>query len=244
MRRVLVAVAALALAVTGCGKSDTPDRDNGGKITVVADASLAGVLGALGPAFEREHAGTDVVVSYASAALATQQINSGAAADVFATSSATMTQVKDVTPESLGRTQLVIVVGPNNPFKIKSLADLAARKVAVCVTTAPCGTAAGTILGKAGVTLTAAAQVTDVKAALDKLTLGEVDAALVFRTDALAAIGQVDMLEFAESAQAVTDFTAAVLPAASNPAGAKAFLAFLTSARGHAAIEEAGFALP
>jgi len=244
VRRVLVAVAAFALAVAGCGKPATPDRDNGGRITVVADASLAGVMHTLAPAFEREHSGTDVVVGYAAGTVATQQIGSGAA-DVFAAaSSATMAQLKDVKPALLARNQLVIAVGPNNPFKINSLADLAARKVAICTTQAGCGTDARSVLAKAGVKLTAATEVADVKAALDKLTLGDVDAALVYRTDTLAAIGQIDAVEFPESAQAVNDIQAAVLPAAPNPAGAQAFLQYLSSARGRAAFQDAGFALP
>jgi molybdate transport system substrate-binding protein len=244
VRRALAVAVGLALAATGCGKPPTPDRDNGGKITVVADASLAGVFQALEPAFERENPGTDLIFGYAAATLATQRINAGAPADVFATGAATMAQVKGAKPELLAHNQLVIAVGPNNPLKIKSLADLATRKVAICVTAAPCGTAAGALLGKSGVTLTGSVVVDDVKAAMDKLTLGEVDAALVFRTDALAAIGQVDAVEFAESAQAVADFMAAVLPASANPAGAKAFLAFLTSARGRVAFTDAGFVLP
>ena len=41
----------------------------------------------------------------------------------------------------------------------------------------------------------------DVKAALSKVKLGEVDAALVYRTDAKAAAADVDGIEFPESAE-------------------------------------------
>ena len=46
----------------------------------------------------------------------------------------------------------------------------------------------------------------DVKAALSKVKLGEVDAALVYRTDARAATADVDGVEFPESASAINEF--------------------------------------
>ena len=51
----------------------------------------------------------------------------------------------------------------------------------------------------------------DVKAALSKVKLGEVDAALVYRTDAKAAAADVDGVEFPESAGAINDYPIVVL---------------------------------
>jgi molybdate transport system substrate-binding protein len=84
----------------------------------------------------------------------------------------------------------------------------------------------------------------DVKAALQKVRLGEVDAALVYRTDARAAAAEVEGVEFPESAQAVNDYPIVVLRNAPNKAAAQAFLAFVQSGRGRAVLGEAGFQLP
>lgn len=243
MRRALATIAVVVLAVSGCGKPDT--TDNAGKITVFAAAALTGVFEDLEPRFEREHPGTDLVFSFGPSSGLAHQITTGATADVFtADSASTMGRVSGVTPTLLGRNQLVIAVTPGNPLKIRGLADLTRAKVAVCAVEVPCGAAAQAVLDKAGVKLTPTAQEADVDAALERLTLGQADAALIYRTDANAAIGQIDAVEFPESAQAINDVLVAALPEAANPAGAKAFVEFLGSDPATSALKEAGFVMP
>ena len=72
-------------------------------------------------------------------------------------------------------------------------------KVALCAEQVPCGAAAQKALDAAGVTLTPDTLEQDVKAALTKVRLGEVDAALVYRTDVLAAGDEVEGIEFPEA---------------------------------------------
>ena len=91
----------------------------------------------------------------------------------------------------------------------------------------PCGAAAKKALDAAGVKVTPVTLEQDVKAALSKVKLGEVDAALVYRTDAMAASADVDGVEFPESAEAINDYPIAALKDAPNPAGAAAFVAYV-----------------
>ena len=84
----------------------------------------------------------------------------------------------------------------------------------------------------------------DVKAALAKVKLGEVDAALVYRTDAKAAAADVDGVEFPESAQAINDYPIVALKGAPNPAGAAAFVAYVQSAPALKVLTDAGFQQP
>ncbi|NUR73520.1 MAG: extracellular solute-binding protein [Hamadaea sp.] len=241
MKRAVAVLAALLTAaslVTGCGKPATPDRDNGGKITVVADPALAPILQPFETAFEQANPGTDVVIGYAAGRRATSQLS---AVDVLVAPAATIATVPKSSPQSLGRTQLVVAVEPGNPRKIAKLADLAQAKVAICQAAVPCGDVAYEVLSKAGVTLAKPVEVADIKEAMDKLTLGNVEAALVYRTDALAAIGQVDSVEFAESAGAAEEFQVTTLSGSPNPAGAKAFLDLLTSADARTRFTEGGF---
>ena len=106
------------------------------------------------------------------------------------------------------KNQLVIAVPKGNPKGIKGLADLtkAGVKVALCAEQVPCGAAAKKALAAADVTITPVTLEQDVKAALSKVKLGEVDAALVYRTDAKAATSDVDGIEFPESAGAINDY--------------------------------------
>ena len=147
-----------------------------------------------------------------------------------------------MTPSASLRDRLAIAVGPANPLKITSLKDLARRKVAVCVAAVSCGDAANNALEQAGVTLADRSEQPDVGRAITQLTLGEVDAALVYQSDAIAAIGQVDSVQL--PAVPATDIQATVLPHASSVGTAKDFVDFLASAQGRTAFQDSGFTTP
>jgi molybdate transport system substrate-binding protein len=193
-----------------------------------------------------------VTFSYGGSSTLAQQIVNGAPADVFAAASpATMKTVTDAnladgTAAVFARNQLVIAVPPDNPRHIAALADLAKPgvKVALCAAAVPCGAAAKTALAAGGVSLTPVTLEQDVKGALSKVELGEVDAALVYRTDAKAAAGKVTGVEFPESAKAVNDYPIVALKDARNAAGAAAFVAFIRSAPAQEALVGAGFQSP
>ena len=255
MRMTTAVVLASALALTGCGGAGEPAANGpsagpSGAVTVLAAASLTESFGKLGKQFEAAYPGTTVTFSFASSSQLAQQITSGAPADVFAAASpATMKTVVDAgdatgDPAVFARNQLVIAVPKGNPEKIAALTDLTAPglKVALCAEQVPCGAAAKKAL--AGVRLTPVTLEQDVKAALAKVRLGEVDAALVYRTDARAAATEVDGVEFPESAGAINDYPIVALAGAPNPAGAAAFVAYVRGAAAAAVLTEAGFQRP
>jgi len=266
--RAVSVAAALLLAGAGCGsasKTAAPGDASGGStttvpstvtvhgtVTVLAASSLTGPFTQIGKDFEAAHPGTKVVFSFGASSTLAQQIDQGAPADVFAAASAaTMKQVADAgevdgSAVTFARNQLVIAVPKGNPRHIAALADLAAPgvKVVECAAAVPCGAAATKALSVSGVKLTPVSLEADVKSTLAKLTLGEADAALVYRTDALSVPNQVDGVEFPESAQAVTDYPIAALAHAGNPAGAEAFAVFVRSAPELAVLSAAGFQKP
>jgi molybdate transport system substrate-binding protein len=241
MRRLIAVLLAVGLAAAG-GCADEQQRA-GGKLAVWAPTSLSYVLQRiLEPKFERAHPGIDVVFTFGDDAGMARQLTAGAPADVFLASADAMGRIKGATPQLIARDHLAIAVGPENPFKIKGLADLAPRKVAVCVAAVSCGVVAQTALDRAGVKLTDRVEQPDVATALTKLTLGEVDAALVYQSDATAAIGQVDAVEL--PAVPLTDIMATVLPHAGNVSTAKDFVDFTASTQGRTAFGNTGFATP
>jgi molybdate transport system substrate-binding protein len=265
MRARVLAAVALAAVVAGtaaCGdSSDNPAATPGGSrstsaisgtVTVLAAASLTGTFTTIGKDFETLHPGTKVTFSFAGSSQLAQQITSGAPADVFASASpATMKTVTDKgdavgTPANFVKNQLVIAVPKGNPKGLTSLAALARPgvKVALCAAQVPCGAAAKTALAKANVKLTPVTLEQDVKSALSKVTLGEVDAALVYRTDAKAAAKDVDGVEFPESAGAINEYPIAALKGAPNPAGAAAFVAYVQTDPAQRVLSDAGFQQP
>jgi molybdate transport system substrate-binding protein len=250
VRRVL----ALALLLAGCGSPAT-SSDSGkitGDVTVFAAASLTETFTRLGKDFEVANPGTKVRFNFGGSSALAQQLNQGAPADVFASAApANMKQVTDTktitdAPRTFARNELAIAVPKGNPGKITTLADFAdaGKKIALCAEQVPCGAAAKKVFEIAKVTPAPDTLEQDVKAVLTKVSLGEVDGALVYRTDVKAAGDKVEGIPFAEAGQAVNDYPIAPLAKAPNAAAAKAFVEFVLSDEGRAVLGAAGFGSP
>jgi molybdate transport system substrate-binding protein len=253
-----VTLAAAAACSTASPATTTPTTGATpgvtGEIKVFAAASLTESFTQIGKNFEAANPGSKVTINFGGSSALATQINNGAPADVFA--SAAPANMKTVTDAGNGdgtaitfvKNQLVIAVPKGNPKGIKTLADLTkpGLKVALCAVEVPCGAAAKKALDAAKVTLTPVTLEQDVKAALSKVKLGEVDAALVYRTDALAstAASDVDGIEFAESAGAINEYPIIVLKNAPNKPAAVAFVAYVQSPAGKAVLTAAGFQSP
>ncbi|MDH6575287.1 molybdate ABC transporter substrate-binding protein [Kitasatospora sp. MAP5-34] len=263
-RTAVAAAAALALAggLAACSSSSTPAASGSsvsaaasskvtGTVTVFAASSLQGTFTALGKKFEAANPGVKVTFNFGGSSALAQSINSGAPADVFAAASpATMKTVTDAkgatTSTVFVRNTLEIAVPKGNPKHIAVLKDLAGAglKVALCAKEVPCGAAAVTALNAAGVKLTPVTLEQDVKSALTKVELGEVDASLVYKTDVQADAAKISGVDFPEAAKAVNDYPIAALTKAPNSAGAAAFTAYILSPEGRQVLTAAGFQAP
>ncbi|MEU8510110.1 molybdate ABC transporter substrate-binding protein [Kitasatospora sp. NPDC048722] len=223
-----------------------------GDVTVFAAASLKETFTELGKKFEAANPGAKVKFNFGGSSSLATSINSGAPADVFAAASpATMKTVTDAggtggTPATFVKNTLTIAVPKGNPKHVTGLKDLTASgvKVALCAKEVPCGAAALTALQAAGVNLTPVTLEQDVKGALTKVELGEVDASFVYRTDVKADAGKIDGVDFPEAAKAVNDYPIATLAKAPNKDGAAAFVAYVQSSEGKQVLTAAGFQTP
>ena len=262
MRRVVSCLAALAAAVgllAGCGDSDDAVTTSSGSespsitgtITVFAAASLHDAFTSLGEKFEAEHPGTKVVFNFGPSSGLATQIGQGAPADVFASASTkTMDQVVpggDATePKDFAANTMEIAVPPDNPAAVKALADLARKgvKVALCQAGVPCGATAAKVFENAQITVTPVTEEIDVKAVLSKVTLGEVDAGVVYVTDVRAAGDAVKSIEIPGDVNAATTYPIAALTGSENKATAQAFVDHVLSPVGSAELTAAGFRMP
>ncbi|MGB3444158.1 MAG: molybdate ABC transporter substrate-binding protein [Actinophytocola sp.] len=254
--RTVALVAAAAMALAGCGSEDAggdgPSSEITGDVTVFAAASLTESFTKLGEDFEAANPGVSVTFNFAGSSALAQQLNDGAPADVFASAAPkNMTQVTDTgsvtaSPVTFVTNTLEIAVPAGNPAGITGLADFAKAelKIALCAEQVPCGAASVKVFDAAGITAAPDTLEQDVKAVLSKVSLGEVDAALVYRTDVEAAGDRVDGIEFPEADKAVNEYPIAVCAAAPNPDGARAFVDYVLSDDGRAVLTEAGFGPP
>jgi molybdate transport system substrate-binding protein len=252
VKRLIAVLAVLGLAGCGTSAGGSDDGEPTGTVTVFAAASLTDVFTDLGAQLEDEHPGLTVQFNFAGSSALATQLTQGAPADVFA--AADTDQMDVVTnnglvsraPTLFATNTLEIAVPPGNPGRVTGLADLAdpARTIALCAPEVPCGAAAEEVFDAAGLTAAPDTLEEDVKATLTKVQLGEVDAALVYRTDAKAAASGVDGVEFPESAGAINEYPIVVLKDAPNKAGAQAFVAYVLSDKGKAVLTDAGFQAP
>jgi molybdate transport system substrate-binding protein len=257
---------AAALALTACGGSSDSSASSGsssaaasssggdvtGTLTVFAAASLTGVFTGLGNQLEQANPGLDVKFNFAGSDALATQITQGAPADVFA--SANEKQMKVVTgaglqaadPGIFTENVLEIAVPEGNPGHVTGLEDFenADLTLAVCAPSVPCGAASQQVFTAAGIDARPDTQETDVKAALTKVQLGEVDAALVYATDVKAAGDGVEGIPFPEADQAVNKYPIVTLKSAPNPDAAQAFVDLVNSDAGQKALADAGFRAP
>jgi len=221
-------------------------------LTVLAAASLTEVYGDLATQFEKLHPNVTITQSFGGSSALATQITQGAPADLFASANeATMKTVADAgltaeTPIVYATNVLTLIVPRTNPAGVNTIADIAnpVVKVALCDKTVPCGSAAITLLAAEKLTVTPVTLETDVKAVLTKVELDEVDAGLVYVTDAKTAGSKVKQIPVADAVNVVNRYPVALLKSSTNKTAATAFEQFILSKTGLAVLKKAGFGTP
>src|SRR5262245_28216071 len=232
-------------------------RAEGKTVTVFAAASLRDVFGALGTTFEREHPGSKVQFNFAGSQELRTQLENGAPADVFVSADAKhMDAARKAglvdAPKIFATNAPVIVVPAGNPGKVRSFADLASvKRLVIGAPEVPIGTYTLQILDKAksrlGADFPARVQARvvsrelNVRQVLTKVTLGEAEAGIVYRTDAQSAGDKVRVVEIPAEFNVLAEYPIATVTRAPQAALAREWVALVTGPAGQAALEGAGF---
>jgi len=192
MKRAIAALAAIAILAAGCSGSDGFGND----IVVLAPSSMVDLLseGKIGFVRLTPSSPSGVSFSFAGSNTLVSQIRDGARADVLITASrSTMERAMAEgsvagQPTVIARNHLVLAVAAGNPGGISSLEDLgdASRVIGLCAPQVPCGELSSEALDALGVVASPDTLEPNVRALANKIKLGEVDAGLVYRTDAIA----------------------------------------------------------
>jgi molybdate transport system substrate-binding protein len=206
----------------------------------------------IGDAFMAAHPDASVTVNFGASSALAAQIDQGAPADVFASADeANMARLVDADgvagePQVFATNALQIIVEPGNPQDITGVADLARSGLlyVTCAPEVPIGAYAAQVLENAGVDVTPVSFEESVKGIVTKVSLGEADAGIVYRTDVAAAGAAAEGVEIPAAINVAARYPVAVTKEAGNPAGAEAFVAFVLSDDGRRILDRYGFGLP
>ena len=249
MKKLILA----ALIVAGC--TPTARAEGQREITGFAAASLREAFEDLAKTFEAKTK-VKVRLSLAGSQELRTQLEHGAKADVFASADqkhmdALVTGKLAENPHVFARNTPVIIVPKGNPAKVGSFEELAkAKKIVIGVAEVPIGKYTVEILDKAGkdfkekVMANVASRELNVRQVLAKVTLGEADAGVVYKTDALAGKDKVEIIEIPAKVNVIAEYPVAVLTKAPEAAAAKAFVDLLLSGDGQKRLAAAGFVAP
>ena len=197
MKKIL----ALALVVIPLFASAANAASN---VTVFAASSMTESFTQVGKQFEKAHSGIKIVFSFQASSTLITQIKAGAPADILVSAE----------PFSGGSDYLVnrVVLGVPKTSAITKVSDLNNKKVTwiQCAHEVPCGSTADAALVGEGVTSRPISLEPKVSSAVAKLLAGEVDAAIIYRTDVLAN-KKLRAIEFANKDAAKTSYQIAQL---------------------------------
>ena len=248
--RVLLPGLVVVLFVAACGAPvDGPAARR--ELVVSAASSLTEAFRDIEAEFEEATPGVDVVLNLGGSSLLREQILSGAPAGVFASANLEIMQQVGESGYLEGpyrvfaRNRMTIAVPAGNAARIGGLHDLVDEQllVGLCAEMVPCGDLARRVLANAGISPAVDTEEPNVRALLTKVEVGELDAALVYVTDIAASDG-VEGIPIADLHNLAADYPIAVVAGSPDPAGARAFVAFVLSAEGGRILDDHGFSLP
>jgi len=259
--------AALALLVlTGCAERDAPGRDatkrapavaaTESELVVFAAASLREAFDALGKELERSRPGVRVRISYAGSQVLRAQLEQGAAADLIAAAAPEelaplVAQRRVAAPRVFAHNELVIAKpkGVVAPSDLRALPEC--ERIVIGAESVPVGRYARRMLERADgafgagfaarVMSAVVSQEPNTRLVLAKVSLGEADAGIVYRTDALAAASMVDTVAIPAELNQRAEYVVAEVNGRAHPELAAAFVALATSVQGRALLQRFGF---
>ena len=254
--RFLLPIVAALMAVPQAVRATAapPARDT---LVVSAAASLSEVLEELGAVFERER-GVRVLVNSGGSNSLARQIIAGAPVDVFVSADAAQMGLVQAAgraltapPIVLLSNRLVVMTSAERARAVRtvgSLLDPAIKRIAAGDPTAvPAGVYARRYLESLGLWSRLEPKIVpgaSVRAALAALQRGEVDAAIVYRSDAAIARGPVVAFEVPDDPANPIVYPAVVVRGSRQPELAASFLDFLRTDAARAAFRRHGFIVP
>lgn len=234
---------AVLLLAASCGSSGS------NSVIVLAASSTTNVMQEISSAAEAADPQLDIELVVAGSPSLIAQLESGVEAQILVTADeATMIRALAggrifETPVVIATNSLVLALAPGNPGAITGLADIADASLLIgaCAVDVPCGALAARALVALGLAIEADTEELSVRALATKIKLGEIDAGLVYRTDA-ERFG-LDIIDTADARRLdvfVNEYSLALIGEVPS-SQARAVADLLTGDTGQQILEDAGF---
>ncbi|MEO1482627.1 MAG: molybdate ABC transporter substrate-binding protein [Myxococcota bacterium] len=247
-----VAVSLFLMGVVAC-QAQPSDRRT---LVVFAASSLTEAFQQIAGDFESAHPGVEVRLSFAGSQSLRTQIENGAGADVFA--SANPKHMKRLRADGLVESQrvfamnsLVLVVPRDNPAGLQRFEDLPrAERIVLAGPEVPAGHYTERVLQRQAqaeesfddaVMKRVVSRENDVRATLQKVVLGEADAAVVYTTDAATVADEIRTIEISNAFNVRARYPVARLSGSRQAELADRFVSWLTGPSGARRLAEHGF---
>ncbi len=243
----------------GCAKNENSSVNNNSQnsagLTVSAAISLKDAFDEIGKAFQTK-GGAKINFNYGASGALQQQIESGAPVDVYASAGERQMDALEkrgfVIPETrsdFAGNSLVLIVPKNSKLNIQTFNDLTkseVQKIAVGnPKTVPAGQYAEESLTKLNlkdVLQSKLITAENVRQVLDYVARGEVDAGIVYATDAQAAKDNVNIVAAAaESSHSPILYPLAIIAGSKQTQTARDFTGFILGANGQEILRKFGF---
>lgn len=253
---VLIALLSMVFALAGCQPVAKEEaKAEPVALTISAAASLKDAMAEIQTLYLDEAPDTTLTLNFGSSGSLAQQIQQGAAVDVFMPASAKdMTTLKDaglLKDESLKNilsNEVVLVVPKDSQSTITDFAQVVDSSIAKLglgePSSVPVGQYAVDVFSYYNVMDQITAKIVygkDVKEVLTWVETGNVDAGVVYSTDAKASTGVKVIATAPAASHKAIVYPAAVIKASKNPDPATAFVDFLSSDAAKAVFVKYGF---
>jgi molybdate transport system substrate-binding protein len=227
------------------------------ELMVFAASSLKQAFEAAGASFEAAHPGADIVFNFGGTQEIRRQLEFGARADVFASADEkhmqALVEKKLVqTPRVFAENEPVLAVFEGSATPIQEFSELpSVSRLVVGAADVPIGRYTTEILDRAEqkygpgfrvrVESKIASRELNVRQVLAKVTLGEADAAVVYRSDVTPPRAKVRAVDIPSDVNVVARYPIAVVQQTNQGELARAWLELLRSPIGQGALRDAGF---
>ena len=253
--RLAALLIALAIALTACGSNTSRPANGNSGLTVSAAVSLKDAFLEIGKIYETRNSGK-VTFNFGASGVLQKQIETGAPVDVFASAGQTQMDALDkqrlLAPDSRKdfiRNSVVLVVPALSQLELNSFQQLADSRVERIAAgnpkTVPAGQYSEQILKSLGIEDKVGPKLIlaeDVRQVLEYVTHGEVDAGLVYETDARIAGDKVRIVATApDSSHQPILYPIAVIKDSKQAGDAQKFIDLVLSPEGQSVLQKYGF---